>query len=92
MAWVSPRDRVEAMLAAQMAVVHLATMTFSRRLACTETIAVARLGAAGAGPGRRGIADQRQTALADAARGQGQHEGQRSRKCLSYPERLFLHQ
>lgn len=35
---VAPRDRVEAMLAAQMAVVHLATMTFTRRLAFTETI------------------------------------------------------
>jgi hypothetical protein len=35
---VAPRDRVEAMLAAQMSVVHLATMTFTRRLACTETL------------------------------------------------------
>jgi len=38
LAGISPRDRVEAMLAAQMAVVHLATMTFTRRLAHTETI------------------------------------------------------
>jgi hypothetical protein len=35
---VEPRDRVEAMLAAQMAVVHLATMTFSKRLAHVDTI------------------------------------------------------
>jgi hypothetical protein len=35
---VAPRDRVEAMLAAQMALVHLATMTFTRRLAHVETI------------------------------------------------------
>jgi hypothetical protein len=35
---VAPRDRVEAMLAAQMALVHLTTMTFTRRLAHTETI------------------------------------------------------
>jgi hypothetical protein len=38
MAGVAPRDRVEAMLAAQMALVHLTTMTFTRRLACTDTI------------------------------------------------------
>jgi hypothetical protein len=38
LAGVAPRDRVEAMVAAQMAVVHLATMTFTRRLAHTETI------------------------------------------------------
>jgi hypothetical protein len=31
-------DRVEAMLAAQMALVHLTTMTFIRRLAHVETI------------------------------------------------------
>jgi hypothetical protein len=37
LAGVAPRDRVEAMLAAQMAVVHLATMTFTRRLAHIET-------------------------------------------------------
>jgi hypothetical protein len=30
---ISPRDHVEAMLAAQMAAVHMATMTFARRLA-----------------------------------------------------------
>ncbi len=35
---VAPRDRVEAMLAAQMAVVHLATMTFARRLAHVDNI------------------------------------------------------
>ena len=34
----APRDRVEAMLAAQMAVVHLATMTFTRRLAHVDNI------------------------------------------------------
>jgi hypothetical protein len=38
LAGVAPRDRVEAMLAAQMAMVHLTTMTFTRRLAHTETI------------------------------------------------------
>jgi hypothetical protein len=35
---VKPTDQVEAMLAAQMAAVHLATMTFARRLAHVETI------------------------------------------------------
>ena len=35
---VEPRDQVEAMLAAQMAVTHNATMTFGRRLAHVETI------------------------------------------------------
>jgi hypothetical protein len=38
LAGVAPRDRLEAMLAAQMALVHLATMTFTRRLANVETI------------------------------------------------------
>jgi hypothetical protein len=38
LAGVSPRDRVEAMLAAQMALVHLTTMTFTRRLANVDTI------------------------------------------------------
>jgi hypothetical protein len=33
-----PKDQVEAMLAAQMAAVHLATMSFARRLAHVETI------------------------------------------------------
>ena len=33
-----PQDQVEAMLAAQMAAVHNATMTFARRLAHVETI------------------------------------------------------
>jgi hypothetical protein len=36
---VSPRDQVEVMLAAQMAAVHMATMTFARRLAHVENIA-----------------------------------------------------
>ncbi len=36
---VQPRDEVEAMLAAQMAAVHMATMTFARRLAHVENIA-----------------------------------------------------
>jgi hypothetical protein len=36
---VHPTDQVEAMLAAQMAAVHLATMTFARRLAHCETLA-----------------------------------------------------
>jgi hypothetical protein len=35
---VEPKDQVEAMLAAQMAAVHMATMTFGRRLANVETI------------------------------------------------------
>jgi hypothetical protein len=35
---VEPKDQVEAMLAAQMAAVHNATMTFARRLAYVETI------------------------------------------------------
>jgi hypothetical protein len=38
LAGVAPRDRVEAMLAAQMALVHLASMTFTRRLAHVDTI------------------------------------------------------
>ena len=32
------RDQIEAMLAAQMASIHMATMTFARRLAQVETI------------------------------------------------------
>ncbi len=35
---MKPRDQVETMLAAQMAVVHTATITFARRLAHVETI------------------------------------------------------
>jgi hypothetical protein len=35
---IEPRDQLEAMLAAQMAVVHVASMTFARRLANVETI------------------------------------------------------
>jgi hypothetical protein len=35
---VEPRDQVEAMLAAQMAATHNATMTFARRLANVETL------------------------------------------------------
>jgi hypothetical protein len=35
---LEPRDQVEAMLAAQMAAVHMASMTFARRLAHVETI------------------------------------------------------
>ena len=35
---VGPRDQTEAMLAAQMAAIHNATMTAARRLAHTETI------------------------------------------------------
>jgi hypothetical protein len=38
MARISPRDRVEATLAAQMAVVHLATMTFTRGLPHVDNI------------------------------------------------------
>jgi hypothetical protein len=36
---VKPRDELEAMLAAQMAAIHAATMTFARRLAHVETLA-----------------------------------------------------
>jgi len=35
---IEPRDQVEAMLAAQMAAVHMASMTFARRLATVENI------------------------------------------------------
>jgi hypothetical protein len=35
---IKPSDHLEAMLAAQMAAIHLATMTFTRRLAHVETI------------------------------------------------------
>ena len=35
---INPNDPIEAMLAAQMAAVHRATMTFARRLAHVETI------------------------------------------------------
>jgi len=35
---IEPQDEVEAMLATQMAAVHMATMTFARRLANVETI------------------------------------------------------
>jgi hypothetical protein len=35
---IEPEDQVVAMLAAQMAAVHVATMTFSRRLAHVENI------------------------------------------------------
>lgn len=34
----APQDEIEAMLAAQMAAVHMATMTFARRLAHVDTI------------------------------------------------------
>jgi hypothetical protein len=36
---VEPRDQIEAILAAQMAAVHMATMTFARRLAHVDNIA-----------------------------------------------------
>jgi hypothetical protein len=35
---VEPKDHLEAMLAAQMAAVHVATMTFGRRLSAVETV------------------------------------------------------
>ena len=35
---IQPQDQIEAMLAAQMAAVHVATMTFARRLAHVENI------------------------------------------------------
>ncbi len=37
---IEPRDELEAMLAAQMAAVHMATMTVARRVAQVETIAM----------------------------------------------------
>ena len=38
-AGIEPQDELETMLAMQMAAIHLATMTFSRRLAHVETLA-----------------------------------------------------
>ena len=38
---IAPKDEVEAMLAAQMAALHAAMMTFSRRLANVDNIAPA---------------------------------------------------
>ena len=35
---IEPRDQIEAMLAAQMAAVHMASMTFARRFASVENI------------------------------------------------------
>ena len=35
---IAPRDEAEAMMAAQMAAVHMATMTFARRLAHVENV------------------------------------------------------
>ena len=35
---IEPRDQIEAMLAAQMAAVHNATMTFARRLAHVDNL------------------------------------------------------
>ena len=35
---INPQDQIEAMLATQMAAIHMATMTFSRRLSHVETI------------------------------------------------------
>ena len=35
---IAPQDEIEAMLATQMAAVHMASMTFARRLAHVETI------------------------------------------------------
>ncbi len=35
---IEPKDQVESMLAAQMAAVHMATMTFARRLNHVETL------------------------------------------------------
>lgn len=37
-AGINPQDEVEALLATQMAAIHMATVTFSRRLANVETI------------------------------------------------------
>ena len=39
---IEPRDQLEAMLAAQMAAVHVASMTFARRLAHVENHSPAR--------------------------------------------------
>ena len=38
---IKPRDELEALLAAQMAAVHLATMTFARRLASVDDASAA---------------------------------------------------
>ena len=35
---IEPRDQIEAMLAAQMAAVHMASMTFARRVAHVDNI------------------------------------------------------
>jgi len=35
---VAPKDQLETLLAAQMAAVHLATMTFAKRLGCSENL------------------------------------------------------
>ncbi len=35
---VAPKDQLETLLAAQMATVHLATMTFAKRLGCSENL------------------------------------------------------
>ena len=45
---IEPRDQLEAMLAAQMAAVHMATMMFARRLNHVETIPQQDCGRAGA--------------------------------------------
>lgn len=37
-AGIEPKDQMEAMLAAQMAAVHMQTMAFAKRLSCVETI------------------------------------------------------
>ena len=41
---IEPKDQVEAMLAAQMAVVHTATMTYARRLTRVEKSATGQCG------------------------------------------------
>jgi hypothetical protein len=35
---LNPQDETEAMLATQMAAVHVATMTLARRLSCVENL------------------------------------------------------
>ena len=41
---IEPNDQVEAMLAAQMAAVHMTTMTFARRLVQVEILQLAHGG------------------------------------------------
>ena len=88
---IEPRDEVEAMLAFQMAAVHMATMTFARRLNHIESIPQqdsadapqqARADLRDAGRGPQTISDRRR---APGRRAPGQRQRRRAgdrRKCL----------